>query len=136
MKSLEREITLIKPCSGCKRNLFAGAFHKNRARYDGLSVYCKDCRRSKDPNKSNGSANHKAWFRTPRGRFHVQRMNACRRGIPFLLTFEEWLAVWGDLLGARGRSGYVMARHGDAGPYAVGNVRIITTQENSREQRR
>lgn len=59
------------------------------------------------------------------------------RGIPFLLTFEEWLKIWVDSgkLEQRGRrkGEYCMARFGDKGPYAIGNVRIILTTDNSVE---
>jgi len=66
--------------------------------------------------------------------------SAKQRGIPFLLTFEEWLGIWTEsgMLALRGpRSDqYVMARFGDAGPYAVGNVRICSTRENNAERNR
>ena len=63
--------------------------------------------------------------------------HARRRGIPFLLTFEEWCDIWYDSgkFAERGHSKgqYVMARFGDKGPYAVGNVQIITCSENMAE---
>jgi hypothetical protein len=66
--------------------------------------------------------------------------NARQRGIAFLLTFKEWWAIW-EASGKweqRGyhRGQYVMARNGDVGPYAVGNVRICTGAENSAEMNR
>lgn len=67
---------------------------------------------------------------SPRGKFTLQRKAAKQRGIGWALTFDEWQAVWGELLPQRGRTGLVMARKGDAGPYAVGNVDIITAKEN------
>lgn len=64
-----------------------------------------------------------------------QRHEAKRRGIEFLLTFEEWLTWWGDDLPMRGRSSssLVMARHGDKGPYALWNIKKITTRANALE---
>ena len=66
-----------------------------------------------------------------------QCYGARRRGIEFQLTFEQWLSIWkaSRRLSRRGtRSGqYVMARFGDCGPYAVGNVKIITTNRNRKE---
>lgn len=58
-------------------------------------------------------------------------------GIPFLLSFEQWLRIWhesGHLFerGSR-KHQYVMARHGDSGPYAIGNVKIIPVEENMSE---
>jgi hypothetical protein len=62
---------------------------------------------------------------------------ARQRGIEFLLTMEEWVTIWresGHLHErGRGRGKYVMARYGDQGPYAVGNVKIITHSENCSE---
>jgi hypothetical protein len=69
--------------------------------------------------------------------FDQQRKAAKFRGIPFLFTYEEWLAVWlaSGHLDERGRyrDGYVMARLGDRGPYAPGNIHIITHAENIAE---
>lgn len=73
---------------------------------------------------------------------HIKQYNdhksgAKVRGIPFLLTFEEWLQIWEDSghFHERGnrRNQYCMARFGDVGPYAVGNVKIILHSENSKE---
>ena len=60
--------------------------------------------------------------------------HAAKRGIGWKLTFGEWSKIWLDSghLFDRGnkRGQYVMGRFGDVGPYAVGNVKIITNQEN------
>ena len=60
------------------------------------------------------------------------KCSAKKRGIPFLLTFEEWHKIWQDSGKLRGRGSdlYCMARHNDTGPYAIGNVSIITNHEN------
>jgi hypothetical protein len=65
------------------------------------------------------------------------KSGAKKRGIPFLMTFDEWWAAW-DTSGKwpmRGcRTGqYVMARPGDVGPYSADNVKIITHSENIAE---
>ena len=69
--------------------------------------------------------------------FTMQRLNAKRRGIPFKLTYLQWLELWAasGVLGKRGKGSgkYQMARHGDQGAYEVGNVSIITHNQNSRE---
>lgn len=67
-----------------------------------------------------------------RKQFMYQRSNAKGRGIDFCLTFWQWWTIWleSGRYELRGRSGYVMARFGDVGPYAVGNVEIITSTEN------
>jgi NUMOD3 motif-containing protein len=66
--------------------------------------------------------------------YYNQKSNARARGIAFELTFEQWLIVWlqSGKLAQRGcrRHQYVMARYRDRGPYAVGNVKIITMSEN------
>lgn len=72
--------------------------------------------------------------------FRGHRNQAKRRGIEFQLSFAQWLRIWeksGHLV-ERGckRGQYVMARKGDRGPYAVGNIKIILHTENSREWER
>jgi hypothetical protein len=61
-------------------------------------------------------------------KFTTSRLNAERRGIAFELTFEQWFDIWtkSGHYSERGRKRgqYVMARFGDEGPYAVGNVEI------------
>lgn len=69
-------------------------------------------------------------------RYHSQRHCAAQRGIGWELSFPEWLVIW-ELSGhlherGRGSGKYVMARKGDDGPYAVGNVYITTCNENAR----
>lgn len=70
--------------------------------------------------------------------YRRQKDHARSRNIQFLLTYEEWLKIWLDSghFHERGRQKgqYCMARLGDKGPYAVGNVKIILHQDNNREQ--
>lgn len=65
-----------------------------------------------------------------------QKKNAADRSIEFSLTFPQWWAVWqkSGKWEQRGRGhGYVMARTGDIGPYAVGNIYICTQSQNSKD---
>src|SRR5262245_1379786 len=66
--------------------------------------------------------------------FYLQRANSKRRGIVFALTFDEWLAIWKQSrrlhLRGRRKGCYVMSRPNDCGPYAVGNVKIISHKNN------
>ena len=69
-----------------------------------------------------------------RYRFTMQRLNAAQRGILWLLTFEQWWDIWQQsgkwhLRGTRVGQ-YVMARKRDRGAYKVGNVEIITVEQN------
>jgi len=69
-----------------------------------------------------------------RQKYNVHKGGAKQRGIEFNLTYEEWYDIWhasGKLYADDAR--YCMARHGDKGAYEVGNVRITTTNENTRE---
>lgn len=72
-----------------------------------------------------------------KGAFDLCKLNAAKRGIDFLFTFDEWHQIWltSGHLHERGpgRTQYCMARHGDNGAYIVGNVKIITNHENRRE---
>lgn len=69
--------------------------------------------------------------------YHNHRRDAVRREIEFNLEFIEWLQIWhnsGKLEQRGPRKGqYVMARYGDVGPYALGNVRIVLHSENAAE---
>jgi predicted DNA-binding transcriptional regulator AlpA len=73
-----------------------------------------------------------------RRQFNNHRSGAKARGIPFLLTYEEWLAIWqaSGHIKERGpyKGQYVMARFDDRGPYAADNVKIITNSENAAER--
>lgn len=84
--------------------------------------------------------NNGAPFKQPGTRaeaFFRQKRSAGQRGIDWCMTFPEWCRVWDEsgkvALRGRGRGRYCMSRKGDAGPYSVGNVRIITNEENIAE---
>lgn len=67
-----------------------------------------------------------------------QRKDAKRRGIPFLLTYEQWCEVWlesgkWEYRGKR-RGQYVMSRPGDQGAYELGNVVIVPIGDNMAER--
>ena|SRR6478735_9847829 len=70
-------------------------------------------------------------------KFQAQRGCAKKRGIGWELTFEEWLDIWlkSGKYDQRGKKPheYCMARLSDAGPYMIGNVKIVTNDENRRE---
>jgi len=68
-------------------------------------------------------------------KYDQQKYRAKRRGVSFELTFKQWLKIWQDSghLHERGhRQGqYVMARFFGRGSYEIGNVRIITAEDNT-----
>jgi hypothetical protein len=72
-----------------------------------------------------------------RRKYSNHSCGAKRRGIPFEISFPEWMNVWisSGHWNERGRKGhqYVMARYGDTGPYTVDNVTIITFKQNASE---
>ena len=77
-----------------------------------------------------------AYSGSPRDKYRNHRFSAHARGIEFHLSFDEWMRTWlesGHFHERGPRKGqYVMARKGDKGPYAVGNVEIITSDVNNR----
>jgi hypothetical protein len=94
--------------------------------------------RANNPDKT--SASHREWCakNSERVAYLRHKGTAKRRRIPFLLTFEEWAAIWQasckwEQRGFNDPEKYCMARTGDQGPYAVGNVRICTNAENFAE---
>ena len=78
----------------------------------------------------------KKYDNTPRRLFTKQRYQAIQRGIEWNLSFDEWLAIWGDKLSqrGRGRGQLVMARIEDTGPYAVWNVYLEKAELNTRSR--
>ena len=68
--------------------------------------------------------------------YKAQKSNAKTRGIDFLLTFEQWLAIWNEsgklLERGRGANKFCMCRVNDSGAYEIGNVFIGTGRENVR----
>lgn len=75
----------------------------------------------------------KEGVKNPGVAFLQQKRNAIKRGIEWHMTFPEWWRVWRESgkweLRGRG-TGYCMAREGDSGPYAPGNVYICTVGQN------
>ena len=70
--------------------------------------------------------------------FKSQHDSAKSRGIPFLFSFADWWAWWKvdnrwEKRGLKG-NGFVMARYGDAGPYAEWNVYCATHAQNIADQ--
>ena len=69
-----------------------------------------------------------------RGRYKDHAKRAAKRGIDFELTYEQWMEIWlasGQILNRGMELGqYVMGRNNDTGPYAIGNVSIITGAQN------
>lgn len=77
------------------------------------------------------------WLSPINQKYNDHKDSAKRRGIPFLLTFDEWYQTWldsghWDERGC-GKGKYCMARPGDIGAYTIGNVKIIKIEENSVE---
>lgn len=67
--------------------------------------------------------------------YRTQKCNAKKRGIDFLLTFDEWWSLWKDYFHMRGRgaNGLCMARHNDCGAYSIENVYITTNLGNLKD---
>lgn len=85
-----------------------------------------------------GNGRYDTVTRDRRRAFTQHRANAKLRGVEWLLTFDEWWAVWeaSDKWTQRGTSAgqYCMARLGpDIGPYRAGNVFIQLSAENARD---
>jgi hypothetical protein len=73
----------------------------------------------------------------PEYAYASQKRKSAIRGIEFLLSFDQWWTIW-QTSGhwenrGRGKGRYHMARHGDIGPYAEGNVSIIPCEQNISE---
>lgn len=77
------------------------------------------------------------WKASPKGKYAAQKANASQRGIVWKLTSQDWLDFWGTDLPRRGKhpGDVVMARHGDVGPYALGNVYKADAADNLADAR-
>jgi hypothetical protein len=66
-------------------------------------------------------------------KYRQHKNRAELRGIPFELTFNQWLKIWRDSghLDRRGsgQGQYVMARLFGRGSFKIGNVRIIRVED-------
>lgn len=69
--------------------------------------------------------------------YHNHKGSAKERGIPFELSYAQWLEIWTQSghLAERGRQKgqYVMSRFNDEGPYSPGDVEVKTCNENCAE---
>lgn len=115
-----------KTC-GIEKELTAFEFRKDNG------LYRRICRECQKPTRNAAAAKRRSSLM---GKYKMQERNAQARGIPFLLSYEQWLAIWIDSgkLNQRGRGAekFCMCRNGDDGPYQVGNVFIGTGRENVR----
>ena len=68
--------------------------------------------------------------------YNQQRNHAKRRGIPFLLSYAEWIEWWGEDYAQRGRGidALCMARMGDTGSYELGNIYKTTNSQNGKDK--
>lgn len=83
----------------------------------------------------------KRYAQSARGKFAQHKKNAKARGVPFEMTYDEWLDVWiasghFDERHNKTAEGFVMARNGDRGAYADGNVSIVPLRINTAERNR
>ena len=71
-----------------------------------------------------------------RAKYRDHKRRAETRGIEFLLTFEEWWAMWEPHYSkmGRGKGKMCMCRNLDKGPYSVGNVRIDYVESNGHDK--
>ena len=64
--------------------------------------------------------------------FSHQRQRTKARGLPWELSFDEWMEIWKESckFSERGRNGYQMCRIGDEGGYTRDNVYIAHSSTN------
>ena len=146
-----------KVCTKCEETKPTSEFNKNSKAKDGLRTYCRSCTQKASnqyyavnkerlleyksqwnaANKERKAETTRQWNKAnPKRRAYIaHKSTAKKRGIEFLLTFEEWCDWWGDDFAERGNTTgkLVMARFGDKGPYAIGNIKKITCNENMSE---
>lgn len=69
-----------------------------------------------------------------RQKYRLQKSHAKKRGIEWKLTYEEWIAWWGDDIHFRGSRAdkLQMQRLHDKGAYEIGNIVKGHPKQNSR----
>lgn len=69
--------------------------------------------------------------------YRQQKNQAQWRGETWLLSFETWCALWGDLYPQRGRlpHNYCLTRKDYAQPWVLHNIQVITRKQHSSENR-
>ena len=72
-----------------------------------------------------------------RARYLEQKSRAKARGVPWEITFDEWVNWWGADWEKRGKKelDLCMARYDDEGPYKIGNIYKATNIENKEAPR-
>lgn len=72
-----------------------------------------------------------------RAAYNWQKSHAGRRGLAFVLTYDEWVNWWGDDFEYRGGEGTAlcMCRYGDLGGYSLDNIYKDTNAGNARGPR-
>lgn len=70
----------------------------------------------------------------PRQAFNSARSGAAQRGIPWLLSYDEWWQLWRDHWSRKASQRLALARYADWGPYERDNCRVTTDAENTREK--
>lgn len=72
-----------------------------------------------------------------RRKWQNHKDNSAARNAQFLLSFDEWFKIWLDSghinERGKGRGKYCMSRFGDKGDYEIGNIKIVTYEENEAE---
>ena len=135
MQTKEERAAYVKEWRAKNKDKTAAASKKWRDNNkDKTAAYNKEYHEN---NKEGVLANMKEYQQTPKGRFQQHKAGAKKRGVEFLLTFKEWWSLWEPHWHQRGGLGHemCMCRTNDAGPYAVGNVRIDTMANNAKEAR-
>lgn len=119
-----------KICTACLVEKPRTEFYTKRGK-EGVQSRCKECWRAAQLKR------YRKYREEPRIAFEGQRAQAKFRGIEWRITLDEWLLIWMESgkweQRGRGEGKYVMARFGDLGPYAAGNVKIILATENLSE---
>ena len=85
-----------KICSKCGETKETAEFHRSSSTKDGLQNQCRVCKAAyakTDKRKAYQAAYHATYDQTDRGRFANSKSSAKQRGIDFLFTFEEYVAL-------------------------------------------
>lgn len=118
-----------KTCTKCGETKPTTEFHKQSDGRDGLRCDCKSCRKAwgkawREANPERIKAQKKAYYKTPAGKFSEYKGQAKKRGIPFLMEFQQFEGLWQKpcyYCGAEIKT-IGLDRVDNDGPYHIDNV--------------
>ena len=88
-----------KTCTACNETKTLDQFSKDKASPDDHQYRCKACQKAKGAtyhaeNREQRNTKNATYSQAPKGKFTAYKSKAKTRGLPFDLTFDEFMTFW------------------------------------------